>query len=327
MLCHPLIFEPIVKPKLWGGRNLHTLFGKDLGTDRPVGETWEVSDLPGNVGLCAAGPARGRSLNDLVREWGPALTGNASLADDRFPLLIKFLDAHQDLSVQVHPSPGEADRLGVPIKHESWYILHAEPDACIYLDVANGITPQAIADLLAAGKLVPCLRRVPVKQGDCFYLPSGVIHALGAGIVVAEIQTPSDVTYRLYDWDRTDADGNSRELHVDRALKSMVLHLPASQLVQPRRHLAGAFTTETRLVTCDNFIIDKVRHSEGFEKRLGYTEMAVWIVLEGTGQVTQPDGVTISFKAGHVVVIPAKLDQADLKILSDCVWLEVSIPL
>lgn len=326
MQLQPLICEPIIKPKLWGGRRLERLFGKRLPPGVAVGETWEVADLPDSVGVCAVGPAKGRMLHELLEEWGPSLTGKAELPDGCFPLLIKFLDAALDLSVQVHPSPAESQRLGVPLKHESWTVLHAEPDAAIYLDVKEGIAAADVADALQAGRLADCLRRVPVRAGDCFYLPSGIIHALGAGIVVAEIQTPSDVTYRLYDWDRVDSAGKPRELHVDRALESMVLHVPGEQVVQRRSHLGGAFSTISRLVTCDNFVIDKVRHVEGFAKRLDGTEMAVWVVLEGSGEVRLSDGIAIEFSPGDAVIIPAELRQAELRIQSNCIWLEVSIP-
>jgi mannose-6-phosphate isomerase len=326
MQLHPLIFEPIVKPKLWGGRSLERLFGKRLPSSEPIGETWELADLPGNVGICACGPARGRALGDLLAEWGSGLTGKAKLADGRFPLLIKFLDAQMDLSVQVHPSPAAAERLAVPIKHEAWYVIHAEPGAGIYLGVKEGVTTGDVANGVKSGTLVEQLRWLGVKAGDCCYLPSGIIHALGAGIVVAEIQTPSDVTYRLYDWDRVDSAGKPRQLHVEQALESMLLEVPAEQCVQPRSHVGGLFTTVTRLVTCDSFLIDKVRLNEGFAKQLDHSELVVWVVLAGQAEITVPGSPSFGFKAGQVVTLPAALRQAQLKVHSDCVWLEVTIP-
>lgn len=179
----PLIFEPIFKPKVWGGRNLARLLGKQLPTDEPYGESWECADLEQGQSVVGRGPAKGRTLHELIEAWGPRLLGRAKLTDGRFPLLIKFLDAAADLSVQVHPDPETARRLGgeVRVKHEAWHILEAREGACIYRGLVPGTTVQTLTDAMARNPeaILEYLQRIPVKVGHTYFLPSGTLHALG----------------------------------------------------------------------------------------------------------------------------------------------------
>ena len=194
-----------------------------------------------------------------------------------FPLLIKFLDARQDLSVQVHPDRAMAERLGsgVRVKHEAWYVLETEGDAAIYKGLKAGVSRSDFSAAIESGTCDELLRRIRVKPGDCHYLPSGTVHALGAGVLVAEIQTPSDVTYRVFDWNRVDpASGRPRELHVEQALECINFG-PVDESAQKRSHLASHWTTVTRLVTCESFIIEKVRMVAGLEQRIPYAEPVV----------------------------------------------------
>lgn len=328
----PLIFDPIYKPKIWGARNLERLFKRPLPPHEPIGESWECADLDDGVSVVSRGPAKGQTLRQLIRDWGTKLTGNAQLADGRFPLLIKFLDATADLSVQVHPVEGLAP-VGdskARFKNEAWYILTTAANACVYRGLRPGITkeklvattreqPEAIVDLL---------QRIPVKAGDLFYLPGGTIHALGAGCVVAEVQTPSDTTYRLYDWGRV-RPGNDAGLHIEEGLACVQANIDFGRYEQ-RSHNSSVFTTVTRMVTCPNFIIEKVRFIGGVEQAIPYHELVIWIVLEGQGKITYHDGSSEEageiFRSGDVVVLPAGLKAARLKTTTDCVWLEVTVP-
>jgi mannose-6-phosphate isomerase len=220
----PIIFEPIFKPKLWGGRKLEALLGKSLPPNEPIGESWEAADLEDDQSVVAAGPAKGMRLDELVRQWGEGFLGGADLFEGRFPLLLKYLDAREDLSVQVHPSPAVASARGgvTRVKNEAWYILDAEPGGCIYRGLTPGTTEAGFRAAIANGSCASLLQRIPVRPGQCYYLPSGTVHALGAGVVVAEVQTPSDVTYRVFDWNRVEpATGKPRTLHVDDALASI----------------------------------------------------------------------------------------------------------
>ena len=326
----PLVFEPIFKPKIWGGRKLADLLDKHLPGDEPIGEAWEVADLERDQSMVARGPAKGSSIGRLVCEWGADLLGDAGLFDGRFPLLIKYLDAVQDLSVQVHPDAATARRLGgeVRVKNEAWYIVDAAPHGCIYRGLNDGVDQEAFAAAARNGTCAPLLRRIPVRPGQCYYLPSGTVHALGAGVVVAEVQTPSDITYRVFDWNRVDAaTGQPRELHIDAALDC--INFGAQEITEDRRsHVATVWTTVTRLVTSDSFIVERVKMTEGLDEQIPYDQLVVWMVIEGKGAITfDGSAEPFPFGKGDTVVLPAGLKNGRIKTEADCGWLEVTIPI
>ncbi len=327
---YPLTFEPILKPRIWGGRALEQVLGKPLPPGETIGESWELCDLETDQSVVRTGPAQGRTLAQMVREWGPQLLGEAALVDGRFPLLLKFLDAQQTLSVQVHPDAATAGRLGgaVRIKHEAWYIIDAAPEAFIYRGLRSGVTADGFRAALAEGGVASLLNRIPVRKGQCYYLPSGTVHALGAGVLVAEVQTPSDVTYRLYDWDRLDArTGRPRDLHVEEALACLDWK-PRDYPEEAVQHVASVWTTETQLIRSAAFAIDRVRMVEGVEQDIVLDGFVVWMMLEGRSSVTCPGfSVPFEFTCGDTVLIPAGLKDARIRAESPCLWLEVSVPL
>ncbi len=329
MQVHPLIFSPIFKRRIWGGQALRRVFGKDIPADQSIGESWELADLPADKSEVATGPAQGKRIDELVREWGRGLTGRAALFAGSFPLLIKFLDAQQNLSVQVHPDQAMAERLGgdVRVKHEAWYVLETEGHAAIYKGLKPGVRREDFIVAVENGTCADLLNRIAVKPGDCHYLPSGTLHALGAGVLVAEVQTPSDITYRVFDWNRVDsATGQPRELHVAQALEC--IHFgPVDESAQKRSHVGSYWTTVTRLVTCESFIIEKVRMVAGVEQQIPYAEPVVWIVLSGRGKIVYgSEKLALPFKPGDTVLLPAELSDARVVLDDDTVWLEVTIP-
>lgn len=330
MDVYPLMFEPIFKPKIWGGRGLETLLKKSLPDDQPVGESWEIADLEDDQSVVANGPARGRTLGELVGEWGAELTGSASLFEGRFPLLIKFLDAQKTLSVQVHPDEAMAKRLGgrVRVKNEAWYILDAAPDGFIYRGVRPGTSAEVFRRAINEQRVESLLERIPVRKGECYYLQSGTVHALGAGVLVAEVQTPSDITYRVYDWNRIEeSTGRPRELHIEDALQCISFDTKPIA-AEKREHVASVWTTVTGLVHCESFVIERVRMGEGVEQRIPYEELVIWIVLEGAGRITcDGAGSPVEFKLGDTVLLPAGMKSGVIKALEDCMWLEVTIPI
>jgi mannose-6-phosphate isomerase len=330
MSIGPLLFEPIFKPKIWGGRYLAERFGKKLPPGEPIGESWEVADLEDDQSVVRAGPAKGKTLGALVKEWGKDLIGHAELFEGRFPLLIKFLDARENLSVQVHPDEKMARKLGgrVRVKHEAWYILHADEGGCIYRGLKPGVDEAQLRAALAEDQVETVLQRINVREGECYYLPSGTLHALGAGVVVAEVQTPSDITYRIYDWNRIDEKtGKPRDLHVEQAMECIAFDAPP--ITQDRRHhVAGIWTTVTRLVLCESFMIERIRMVGGVQHDIPHSEFVIWMMLEGQASVSYKGAnEPLEIRPGNTALLPAGLQEGRVRAIQDAMWLEVSVPL
>jgi mannose-6-phosphate isomerase len=338
-MLYPLKFTPRYLEKIWGGRRIETLLGKPLPAGKEIGESWEIYDFPPGVAdksagwfssVIANGPRAGQTLHDLIGECGHDLMGDVPLAGShgQFPLVIKFLDARADLSVQVHPDPAyAAAHPEAHLKNEAWYVVDAEPGSRILKGLVPGTTKSAFGDALADGSVERLIRAIPAKNGQCFYLPSGTVHALGAGILAAEVQTPSDTTFRVFDFNRVEpATGKLRDLHIKPAMECIDFS-GTPEPKQPRSHVAGLFTTVTRLVTCPQFAIEKVRFTEGVEEPVPYDEPVIWIVLEGRAEV-KVDGLSepTTLARGDTILLPAATKNPVLKTLSDCAWLEVTIP-
>ena len=339
MALYPLKFKPRFVEKIWGGRRLQTVLNKPLPPTVKIGESWELYDFPPGVvenstdwlsAEIANGPLAGRTLHWAVQEFGKDLLGAVPLTGPhgQFPILIKFLDAKEDLSVQVHPDRDYANtHPDAHLKSEAWYILQHEPDAAIYKGLVPGVTREEFKSAIEAGTVMPLVNRIPVKVGHCHYLPSGNVHALGAGVLVAEVQTPSDTTFRVFDYNRIDeTTGRPRKLHVPEAL-ACIDFSGEREPRQPRSHVAGLFTTVSRLVTCDYFKLEKVRFTEGVEEPVPYDQPVVWIMLEGEAQV-KVEGMKepTRFTKGDTVLLPAVMKEPLIKTLRDCVWLEVTFP-
>lgn len=221
-MLHPLTFHPLFKERIWGGRHLETLYGKTLPPGLRIGESWEITDRPGDESVIARGPLQGRTLGDLMREDSAALLGaDAPAKPSRFPLLIKIIDAADTLSLQVHPPARVAAQLAGEPKTEMWYIAHAGPKAEIFVGLKRGIARSDFERLIHGPELATCFHRIPVHAGDAMFLPSGRVHALGAQNVIFEIQQNSDTTYRVFDWNRFDSSGKGRELHLPQSLASI----------------------------------------------------------------------------------------------------------
>ena len=219
---YPLRMEPFLRTLVWGGSRL-AAYGKAVKPGDHVGESWEISGHREGLSKVVGGPLAGKTIPELLEEFGADLVGTAVPADRPFPLLVKLIDAAEQLSVQVHPSDAycAAHHLADPGKPEAWYVLEATAGARIWKGLLPGTTRAKVEELLAAGRLAECLRSFPVAAGDCVDLPAGSIHAIGAGLVLAEVQQASDLTYRAFDWNRAGLDGQPRPLHVREALESI----------------------------------------------------------------------------------------------------------
>ncbi len=331
---YPLTFEPIYKEKVWGGRTLEKL-GRTLpgGTDILIGESWELADLAqtsvsgGGGGaersVIANGPLAGKAFTDVIREGEADILGGLTLTPDGgFPILLKFLDARQHLSVQVHPSPAYADEHDDAfLKSEAWYVLDADPGAVIFKGVKPGVTPEQFREAIEQDRVEPLLIAVPVKPGDCHYLPSGTCHALGAGVLVAEVQTPSDTTFRVYDWGRT-----GRELHVDQAMQCIEFGPPDVSRNEPNTTVQGAFADITQLVVCEYFRIERYQVEKSQELALSYAQPVMWMVLQGNGSISCDGAPDVTFDRGQTLYIPPGMRNGKLRVEAGTTWLEVTFP-
>ena len=293
---YPLKFDPIFKTNVWGGRGLASNLGKALPGHGPVGESWEMVDLPGDQSLVAAGAAKGTALHQLMSDWGPQLMGSTAVDGGRFPLLVKYLDACQTLSVQVHPDKDAAARLGGRPKSEAWYIMDVAPGGVIYHGLQPGTTRRQLRDAIDEGQVEQLLARVEVKPGDLVPVPPGTVHAIGAGVLLAEVQQPSDTTYRVYDWGRMGLDGEPRQLHIEQALES--IHF--GQLAPPIVREGGVDMQRFQVVFQRLFTGGETFHEDLFYEGSG---PVVVVGLEGSGSVVVP-GHQEPFERGEVVLVP-----------------------
>lgn len=301
-------FSPILKNTIWGGtkiapfKNIHTQL-------RKIGESWEVSGVPGNETVVSEGPYAGRKLNDLVAEQKEKLVGRANYErfGNEFPLLIKFIDARDDLSIQVHPTDEIAHRQGRERgKTEMWYLMPSEPDATLLCGLRKQITPEEYKQMVSEKTIVDAIARYPVKEGDCFFLPAGRIHAIGSGCFLAEIQQTSDVTYRIYDFDRHDDLGRPRELHTELAAESINYEV----LPDYQTHYTPQKDQGVQLVECPYFTTSVYDLTEPMT--IDYSELDSFVILiglSGAGIVTEADGSRFVLRAGETVLLPATTTQ------------------
>ncbi|MBK7644561.1 MAG: class I mannose-6-phosphate isomerase [Planctomycetes bacterium] len=300
----PLRFERIVLEKIWGGRELERVLGLELPGSGAVGETWEISDRADHNSLVASGPERGTSLADLVRLHGEELLGGSRLsADGSFPLLVKFLDASQPLSLQVHPH--ERTRVAnEEKKSECWYILDARPDARIWLGLVPGATREKLAAAPGAEALNEFVLEWPVHAGDFVHVPAGTVHAIGGGITLVEIQENADITHRLHDWGRTGTDGKPRPLQVADALRAARYDAPVPAGPRPASwHELRPGLRHAELCRSAEFSVELVESSVEFQLDTQSHALVV-IVLNGAGRMhTEHQDCTIA--RGETWLVPA----------------------
>ena len=232
-LIEPLVFEPLLMERLWGGRRLESLLGKRLPQTERIGESWELVDRPEAQSVVHQGPLRGRTLHELWTQHQLEVFGPGLPPSERFPLLFKLLDAQERLSVQVHPPAEVAARLGGEPKTEMWYFLDTLLESDLYAGLKHGVTREAFVQALAEGNVADLIHHIPARAGDAFFIPSGRVHAIGAGNVIFEVQQNSDTTYRVFDWNRVGLDGQPRPLHVSESLESINFDDPEPGVSRP----------------------------------------------------------------------------------------------
>ncbi len=315
MQATPIQFAPHYMERVWGGRRLETLFGRSLpATDHPFGESWELSDRPEAQSQVKGGSWAGRSLHNLwqnerVPIFGQSLKEHPS---PTFPLLMKILDASEDLSIQVHPPESVAAQLGGEPKTEMWFIAHADPEAKLYVGLREGADRPSFERSLRDGTVADVVNVIEAKTGDCLFIPSGRLHAIGKGLVIFEIQQNSDTTYRVFDWNRVGLDGKARQLHIDESLQSIDFNDHHIEMAQP--------DAQGQLVTCPDFTVAQksdVTHLGTPGENLTVAVLQGQLTLSGT-----------TFGAGDFFLLPACMNEDARQIVTtpETTWLEIQIP-
>lgn len=337
-LDRPLRLRPILKQARWGGRQLGEVLGRPIGPESDWAESWEVADCPGAKSVIAGGPHEGETLADLLRKFPRQLLGDgfseaAAETSPAFPLLIKYLDAADVLSVQVHPNDAQAARMhpGQRGKTEAWVILDARLDSRLYCGLKAGIDREQLREAIDSGTVADCLHEVPARRGDCLFIPAGTVHAIGGGILLAEVQQSSDLTFRLDDWGRLGADGQPRPLHIEQSLECIDFARGPVNPVIPQRADAGSPPVETvveTLVDCEYFSIRRhvIPQTQQLPAAAG---CRILLAIEGQGTL-QSGGVTDQLERAAVRLIPAAC--GELTVIPDgdspgrLTVLEVGIP-
>lgn len=320
---HPLIFEPLYRHYLWGGRRLIEAFGRRVSGQDPLAESWDLVDRDEAQSLVACGPLAGRSLRDLCGTRPLELFGDhPSTAPRRFPLLVKLLDAERDLSVQVHPDDQAAARLVPPDrgKSEAWYVIEARPGSLLHLGLREGTDAADLRRSLESGAIVDLLATRPSRPGDCYYIPAGTVHALGAGSLVAEIQQSSDVTYRLHDWNRLGPDNRPRPLHVEEGL-SVVRSFGPVPLAERRE---TPDPCAVRLVDCDHFSLDEIQPRGRWTAGTG--AVAEILICVAGGFTLEQRWSLPPIPKGGTVLLPAAIGCQAIDCTPGTTLLRVSLP-
>lgn len=302
----PLKFEPVYKEYLWGGERIARNYRRQ-GVPAVCAESWEVSAHRDGESLVATGPHSGRSLAELTREYGSALLGRAAADSTAFPLLCKIIDARDLLSVQVHPNSSNAKLTGGAPKTEAWVVLAATDEAQLYAGFKPGVTPATLRRAVAEGSVAECLNALPVKAGEALFVPGGLVHAIGRGCLIYEVQQSSNTTWRLFDWNRRDARGRARELHIEESFKSIDWGLAAPTLrggVTAATHAIDGAPQWRSLAQCEHFTVRGLDFTGTVVQRLDGTTCHILFVAQG--EVSLESGAEqVHLRAGDSLMIPA----------------------
>lgn len=322
---YPLKFNTIYKDKIWGGEKIRNILKKDFSPLPNCGETWEISGVEGNISVVAEGSLSGKNLKQLIGGFKGELVGKRvyNLFGNEFPLLIKFIDANDDLSIQVHPD----DKLGQERhnsfgKTEMWYVLQADEGAGLITGFNKQISKEEYLDKFNSGNLTDILNKEQVSTGDVFYIPAGRVHTIGKGLMIAEIQQTSDITYRIYDFDRVDDMGNGRELHTEEALDAIDYDF----YDQYKTSYDDLVDQKIDLCTSDYFSTQKFNLTKPFHRALKQLDsFVIYIILEGACEINCEGRITEA-KLGDCILVPAALADISIVPKGTCTLLETYIP-
>jgi mannose-6-phosphate isomerase len=319
MLFYPLLFEPISKERIWGGTKLKEVLNKSFDGHQ-IGESWELSTVDNDISVVVNGAFEGLNLNQLIEKYPTEVLGIKSIQyfGNNFPLLFKFIDAKEDLSIQVHPNDALAkERHNSFGKTEMWYVMQADDNARLVVGFKDKTNKKEYQGHLENKTLVAVLNETPVKVGDAFFLETGTVHAIGAGVLLAEIQQTSDITYRLYDWDRVDANGVGRELHTDLALDAINFEPTNTKL-----DYEVVKNKSVNLVECPFFNTNILQISEKYNWKKTKESFTVLMCTEGSFTINMLH-FKAEFKKGDTILIPAIIDSFD--IIGEASLLEITI--
>jgi len=320
---YPLKFQPILKDKIWGGKKLKTVLNKPIGTSTECGESWEISGVPGDISVVSEGSLQGKTLVNLIEEFKGELVGDKVFEKFKsdFPLLIKFIDANQDLSIQVHPNDAMAkERHNSFGKTEMWYVVDAEKGASLISGFNKPTSKGEYLDYFSSGKLTKLLNKEHVFNDEVYFLPAGRVHTIGKGLLIAEIQQTSDITYRIYDFDRLDAKGNKRDLHVEQALDAIDY-----SYYQDYKTQYDTKSNETELVSCPYFTTKRLIVDNELNRNYSTLDsFVVLMCLQGEGSLHFGSN-SISYTLGDTILIPNKLSELTILPSSFSKLLEVYV--
>ena len=322
---YPLKFQPLLKSTIWGGEKIIPFKSLDLQQEK-VGESWEISGVPGDESVVANGADAGKNLQQMMDEYKGALVGeeNYKRFNGQFPLLIKFIDAQDDLSIQVHPDDELAEkRHNSRGKTEMWYVIdNAEGKAHLRSGLSQQITPEQYAAMIADNTITDALKEYAVQPGDVYYLPAGRIHSIGAGCFIAEIQETSNITYRIYDFNRKDKNGNTRELHTELSKDAIDYSVEDDY----RTHYTPKKDEPVELVSCPYFTTTVYDLTEPMS--LDYSELdsfVIYICMEGKATVTDNEGNTVPMQAGESILFPATTKELEVRPEGNAKFLETYV--
>lgn len=312
-MLYPLKFKPRFKERIWGGRELERVFGKKLPKGLLFGESWEVSGISGDQSVVCNGVLEGNSIAELIEVYMGDLVGDKVFEKfgEELPLLVKFIDAKEKLSVQLHPSDTlAAERHNAYGKTEMWYVVDHEPGAMVYLGFNRTISRQECLELLGRGQIESVLQKYEVKKGDVFFIPPGTVHAIGGGVVVVEIQQASDVTYRLFDYNRVDDKGEARELHIDLAMDAIDFVSCQNYKIDVSEHANLAVPIQS----CPYFA-SEITCVDGASERnyAGVDSFVIYVCLEGSCEIICANGAVEPIECGQTALIPSEIEGVVLR--------------
>lgn len=324
MKLYPLKFTPIIKDKIWGGTKLESILDKPTDGSNEAGESWEISGVEGNISIVSEGELKGKSLVELIDEFKGELIGEKVFEQfsNKFPLLIKFIDANDDLSIQVHPD----DELGMKRhnsfgKTEMWYVVSADEGSTLISGFNKETSKEEYLQYFESGRLVELLNREDVYDDDVFFLPAGRVHTIGKGLLIAEIQQTSDITYRIYDFDRVDANGKARELHVEEAIDAIDYGFYDTYKTEYDKSSA-----EEEIGSSQYFITNRLLINESVSRDYSAFDSCIIIMcLQGDGEIDYEGGV-IQYKLGDSILVPKAISDISITPRKKSKLLEVRIP-